>query len=162
MDAANITVLPEYSPHPHHRNRTPDKAQWHISETEETQSFMDAWQSEWYCGLVGWGFHRVAGRLRMLGVVKDHKTETFFTKFVRDPSHPTWHGYPANQTKAQDRPDLEITRKWLQAKLLPKAKIRKLLGGQPCLVDPLDMPSLWLVNSRFVPAARSVRTLFGN
>jgi hypothetical protein len=110
----------------------PNKAQWKISERDEELSFIGAWRAGWRLDTVAWGFHFVAGQPQYLGVVEDHLTKTFFAKFVRDPNHVAWHGYPANQHNPQDIPHLTIAQMWIEGKVLARAKIRKIIRMQPC------------------------------
>ncbi len=57
----------------------------------------------------------------------------FIAKFKNDVPHNTWHGYPADyQRKSQDIPDTEILHDWIANNILTKAKIRKIMAGQPC------------------------------
>jgi hypothetical protein len=132
MPGVNLNGSPPYNPHPHHRNGMGKGAQWEISETEERLSFVGAWQAGWHLETVAWGLHLVAGQPQYLGVVEDHQTKTFFAKFVRDPNHPAWQGYPANQQNRQDVPHLSVAQMWIDEKILTKAKIRKIIGRQPC------------------------------
>lgn len=132
MSSLTVSGTPPYQTHPHHRNGMAKKAQWKISESEEKRSFVGAWQAGWHLDTVAWGLHLVAGEPQYLGVVADHQTKTFFAKFVRDPTHPAWHGYPANQKNRQDVPDLMVARMWINEKHLSKAKIRKIIGRQTC------------------------------
>jgi hypothetical protein len=123
---------PPYTPHPHHRNKTPLKGQWQISDKDEIAAFAKAWFSGWRLEIEAWGLYFRNGKPDYLGVTEDHTTRTFFAKFVRDPNHNMWHGYPANQRNKQDVPDLGIADMWIKAKVLPPAKIRKLIRRQSC------------------------------
>ena len=127
-----LRMSPPYNPHAHHRNGMAKKAQWKISEQDERRSFAGAWDAGWHLESVAWGFHFVNGGLTYLGVVEDHETKTFFAKFVRDPNHVAWHGYPANQRNPQDIPDLSVAQMWIDGKVLARAKIRKIIRMQPC------------------------------
>ena len=68
-----------------------------------------------------------------LGVVEDHVRKTILAKFVRDPNHALWHGYPANHVdNTQDIPEQEVLKRWLQSDILGPEKISKLSKGKPC------------------------------
>lgn len=120
-----------YLHNPLHRNNTTGKSQWRISNDAELQSFKTALDQTWLLSDVGWGLHLENNKPANLGVAQDHKTLVFIAKFVND--RKIWHGYPADhQSNNQDIPADQILRKWLEAKVLPLAKIRKLGKGQPC------------------------------
>lgn len=75
------------------------------------------------------------GSLNYLGVIHDRNIDVFIAKFVTDKNHNTWHGYPADyQLKAQDIPAGSILLKWEEQNLITKAKMRKIMRGQPCRI----------------------------
>ena len=116
-----------------HRNRTPRKSQWTINETAELGSFQMALNQNWLLPQEGWGLHFENGNPAYLGLAQDHTTRVFVAKFVDRGNRNTWHGYPADHQKNnQDIPTVEILDKWLNRKVLPAPKIRKLAKGQPC------------------------------
>ena len=124
-------IIYEYNPV--HRNGTPGKSQWRITEIEESDSFICACDHLWVLDKVGWGFHFKEGKVQYLGVAQDHRTLVFIAKFVNDKPHNTWHGYPADhQKKQQDIPDDEIRALWIAEGVLPAQKIRKIGSAQPC------------------------------
>ncbi len=128
-----ISVSPDvsYSHNLSHRDGTLKKSQWKIFNDEELLSFTTALKKKWLLSDVGWGLHFENKTPANLGVAQDHETLVFVAKFVNDKN--TWHGYPADhQRNNQDIPPEQIRRKWLEAKVLPLPKIRKLGKGQPC------------------------------
>lgn len=123
----------EYRSHQPHRNRSPQKSQWCITEAEETQSFRLASEKEWLGGTHGWGLHFIEDRPDYLGTAQDHTTRLFVAKYVRSATADSWHGYPADhQRHPQDIPSEKVSTKWSQESYLSPAKIRKLIKGQPC------------------------------
>jgi hypothetical protein len=123
--------VPPYLCNPLHRNRTPRKSQWTISENAELHSFEDAFNRTWLLSDIGWGLHFENNHPANLGVAQDHKTSVFVAKFVNDKN--TWHGYPADhQRNNQDIPDIQIRRKWLKENILPRRTVLQLGKGQPC------------------------------
>lgn len=122
-----------YLNHPQHRNNTPQKSQWRISEQEEIEAFTQSLNENWVVGDTGWGFHLGESRLAYLGVAQNHRTPVFLAKFVDGTGTSSWHGYPADHVvNSQDRPPVCLQRSWLSSGRLAKAKIRKLAKGQPC------------------------------
>lgn len=121
-----------YQCHPHHRNNNPNKSQWTIIESDEVDCFHKTWSSQWIDNDSGWGLHLVNNAPRYLGTARVSMTLLFVAKFVRDPVHAQWHGYPADHTDSFDRPVDRILNVWLAAQFLPPAKIRKIQKGQPC------------------------------
>lgn len=116
-----------------HRNNMINKSQWQISKPEELRCFVRTDNREWIVGSDGWGLHLEDDCIKYLGVAQDHLTQVFIAKFKNDTPHNTWHGYPADhQTNAQDVPDRQILKNWLEDDLLPKSKIRKIMGMKPC------------------------------
>ena len=122
-----------YVNHPPHRNRTAGKSQWRITEIEERSCFEKTLSKSWVLADVGWGLHLVDGRVRYLGVGRDHHTRVFIAKFVDSNNTALWHGYPVDhQTSIKDRPNESVLKRWLTDEVLPVPKIRKLIKGQPC------------------------------
>lgn len=121
-----------YIPNPVHRNRTPGKSQWKISEDDERIAFHRCIENCWYQSVAGWGLHIENGIPRWLGVTQDGKTQTFIAKFVSK-NGSDWHGYPADHVKySKDVPEESVLRSWREAQLLSVAKIRKIVRGQSC------------------------------
>ena len=120
-----------YTSNPVHRNRTMGKSQWSITIEDENVCFSRAVANAWLVGQEGWGLHYPTGRPKYLGVAQDHTTQVFIAKFVG--ASEVWHGYPADhQQNQRDIPDEGVLRKWMDAKFLSPAKVRKVLRGQPC------------------------------
>lgn len=127
------TSVPTYKANPKHRNWSAGQSQWTIPLAAETACFDHAWTSGWCPSGKGWGLHLVGDTAEYLGVVEDHLTTVFVAKFVSDPGHATWHGYPADhQRKPQDIPIAEVCRLWLEGRVIRPATIRKLGKGQRC------------------------------
>lgn len=121
-----------YQIHPHHRNGHPHKSQWTISELEEQACYAATVTAAWILDRRGWGLHFANGQLDWLGTDKFGVRRLFVAKFVGS-RNDDWHGYPADHMRrAQDIPPTEILGMWLQGGVLPPAKIRKLMKGQPC------------------------------
>jgi len=121
-----------YQCHPDHRNCTPRKSQWTISEPEEVNCFRLTWREGWVNDKAGWGLHLVAGRPAHLGVAQDHRTPVFIAKFVASGAQSCWHGFPADHSQTYDRPSDRVLGLWLLNGTLPPAKIRKVQKGEPC------------------------------
>jgi hypothetical protein len=123
----------EYTPKPDHRNNSPEKSQWTITEKDELKCFKNAYLKSWKKGQNAWGLHFNEDVVEYLGMSKDKSTRLFIAKFISDNFHGTWHGYPADyQHKPQDIPDPDILKDWIKNKLLKKAKISKIMQGKPC------------------------------
>lgn len=128
----SAAVVPSYSPNPKHRNGSRGQSQWTIGLGDEQASFSISWFSGCCSSEAGWGLHLVNGAPDYLGVVEDHKTQSFIAKFVVDSSHGSWHGYPADhRNKQQDVPTESVRLHWLSTRILPAPKIRKIGKQQP-------------------------------
>jgi len=122
-----------YRVHPHHRNRTPGKSQWTISENQERDVFVNSRRQNWLLGDLGWGLHIVAKRVAYLGVASNPNRQLFVAKFVSSNRGQAWHGYPADhQRYTQDIPAEPVLHSWLTSGLLPPQKIAKIQKGKPC------------------------------
>lgn len=133
MTAAPIARV--YAPNPVHRNRTAGKSQWRVPESTELGVFRHAVNEGWMLPDCGWGVLRHSGRLRYLGVARDHETRLFVAKFVDHARSGRWHGYPADhQRNPSDRPDPKVAARWLRDDIVPGPKLRKVLQGQPCRI----------------------------
>lgn len=131
-DEENTETI-QYSPNPQHRDNNPNKSQWIITEDEEMNCFKTAYSKGWVIGNNAWSLHYIQNELTYLGIGVDRSTNLFIAKFKNDISHSTWHGYPADyQQNAQDVPGTDILRDWIKCNVLPKAKISKIMKGQPC------------------------------
>ncbi len=113
-----------------HRDATPGKSQWIISEVAERQSFADAMANTWVANGWGWGIHAPGGAVAILGVDRDHTTQVFISRF--DHAAGEWHGYPVNYKIPQQKPPATVLRDWLRKAFLGKAQVRKIVKGQPC------------------------------
>jgi hypothetical protein len=119
-----------YKPYSRHRDGTPRKSQWTISITDERACFNAATSLGWCVESHGWGLYPATAP-QYLGVAQDHTTSVFIAKFVS--SSGVWHGYPGDhQRNPQDIPLEHVLNDWLARGLLPPAKLRKLVKGQPC------------------------------
>jgi hypothetical protein len=122
-----------YSHHPHHRNRTPDKSQWTIPESDERGVFIDAMNQNWLKQSSGWGLYSPNDRVEYVGLAQDHKRRVFVAKFVTAQNRNSWHGYPADHERnAADIPDEDILLLWMNSEILPATKIGKLTRMQSC------------------------------
>lgn len=125
-----------YEPNVLHRNGNPHKSQWIITEAEEIVCFENSRTNEWLADFEGWGLHCPGGIPIQLGTVAVSFKESFIAKFVKSRSttpQVAWHGYPTDhQNKAQDIPNIEVLKSWLDMELMGRAKIRKISKGQPC------------------------------
>lgn len=139
MTAQNTpAAAPSYITHPPHRNGNPNKSQWTITPDAELACFALSGNEAWLLLEVGigWGLHlEVDGtgtaNVSYLGENAARNRVLFLAKFVGTSGQ--WHGYPCDpQAKAQDIPKPAILESWLAKKLLPAAKIRRILKGQPC------------------------------
>ena len=129
--ATNIS----YAHHPAHRDNTPDKSQWIITEYEERKCFVDARAQKWLARKIGWGLYIATGCVAYLGTARDRQRQLFVAKFVNPTQQNLWHGYPADhQRTTNDIPTNPILKNWLNSKLLSAAKVRKLSRGQPCVL----------------------------
>ncbi len=119
-----------YLHHPDHRNGNPQKSQWTILERQELDVFTVAMQSNWLFNNKGWGLYKVEGALRYLGINRQRDEDVFVARFVGQANN--WHGYPADRENRSDRPPLEVRRRWISERTLPRPKIRKLGAGERC------------------------------
>jgi hypothetical protein len=124
-----------YAAHPAHRNRTPDKSQWTITVRQEVWCFDCSLRNSWLENRMGWGLHLVGGKPKVLGVSADGMTP-LAVAFFRDPNRRRyWHGYPADlKRRPSELPPERIRQEWLDKGLLPPAKLRKIMRGQPCIL----------------------------
>lgn len=116
-----------------HRNKTTGKSQWQIVNTEELLCFVHSQKRLWVRGTDAWGLYFTDERVDYLGTAQDHVTRVFVAKFVNDPSHNNWHGYPADhQNNNHDVPEPEIIKNWLDEGILSETKLKKLQRMKPC------------------------------
>ena len=122
----------DYMNHPDHRNGTPNKSQWSVTEEEERNIFIRTWTSHWVVADAGWGLYLVNDAIAFLGVAQDHATPVFIAKFIGNNSMHDWHGFPVDHRRQSDRPAEAVLGAWLAAAIIPAAKIRKIQKVQPC------------------------------
>lgn len=128
----NISYIPKLD----HRNGSPQKSQWTISEQAEQQCFYQAYnlwqQAEYTC----WGLHFENGKAVYLGKSKISSgivRDLFIAKFLDSNANCEWHGYPADHTlNHQDIPPTDVLAVWLKDGHLRQAAIRKITKGQKC------------------------------
>ena len=134
-----FTIFPDisYIHKKDHRDNTPEKSQWTISELEERDCFEFSLRNNWNTpDCVSWGLYfDHTGNVGYLGKSASKeadKQNLFLAKFVDSNKNNLWHGYPANHTKNQDRPPEQILNNWMKEKYFSVAKIRKISKGQKC------------------------------
>ncbi|MGD0281792.1 MAG: hypothetical protein ABSB95_05470 [Dissulfurispiraceae bacterium] len=138
----NVPEVPEieiqngifYKHHPIHRNRMQGESQWSIALTAERDCFRRTLEEHWILNNnAGWGLHFENNALTYLGVGRDHITPVFIAKFVDRNRSSIWHGYPADyRCDENDVPPHEVLKKWYETGIIPDAKVRKIMGRQPC------------------------------
>ena len=126
-----------YFPKKDHRDQTPEKSQWTISEEQERICFTESIRKGWNIPeFKSWGLHfDGTGKVTYVGISaseNSERQELIFAKFIDSTKNNCWHGYPANHTKNQDRPPLEVLESWRQKGYLPKKKIANIQKGQKC------------------------------
>lgn len=123
----------DYACHPDHRNGSPHKSQWTITETHEIQSFTNTHNRGWAVGSRAWGLHYENDQLGYIGMAADGCRRLFVARFEDGSANGKWHGYPADhQNKPNDRLPESLKRIWISERILPPAKVRKLSKGEPC------------------------------
>ena len=135
IDAYNYGNV-AYLPNPQHRDGNPNKSQWTINIDQEIYVFRCMAYYGWGFQNNGWGLLiNNDGKVDYLGFINNRNTAVFIAKFVGDTNHNSWHGYPADyQFRAQDVPDRAILQRWKENNYLTKAKVRKIMMGQPCKI----------------------------
>lgn len=129
----NSSVPDFYRPHPAHRDQTPRKSQWTISLEAEQECFVGAHASGWVNGLEAWGLHLPLQSPQYLGTAQDHTTPVFIARFVANSSPRFWHGYPLDHRRSTAHiPEARVLTQWITIGYLSKAKVRKIVRGQPC------------------------------
>ena len=122
-----------YIIHPDHRDSSPQKSQWTISERTEKDIFVDALARKWVETTDGWGLWFPNGKIAYVGMSSDNKRQLFIARFVDGTASNIWHGYPADHQRCQrDMPSANVLGAWLRSGALPRPKLRKLMKGQPC------------------------------
>lgn len=123
-------LCPDY----HRTTRRTGKSYWTIKVSEEITVFDSASTQGWLINGNGWGLYITQGGPEYLGKAQDHVRDVFISRYREDSLLGRWHGYPADYVKnpEQDTPDVAVLDSWLTQKFLPKAKIRKIAGGELC------------------------------
>lgn len=131
----NTNIIPTYIIKIDHRNNSPRKSQWCISQVEENKCFQIMFESNWYQDFGGWGLYIDNGVINYLGVGVSNSIQLFIAKFIDSNKNGIWHGYPANYiANQQDTPSLEILLDWTEKKYINMAKLRKINKNQPCRI----------------------------
>jgi hypothetical protein len=120
-----------------HRNQSPEKSQWIITEADEREcfkySFILGWSQQ---SCTTWGLYFKENKVDYLGKTATNESSfyyLFIAKFVDSTKNNKWHGYPANPGgKQQDIPPESVTKEWLNKNYLSTHKIRKISKGQKC------------------------------
>lgn len=115
-----------------HRNGTPTKSQWNITEDEELDTFRLGRLHGWVFANEGWSLHVVNGIPAYLGVGTNRNLQLFIARFRKAPHVADWHGYPIDPARNHDRPVKAVTDAWLRNRILRKSTVRKIISGQPC------------------------------
>lgn len=115
----------------YHRNNTPGKSQWIISEREEIKCFENAVINKWSDESNYFSLKKdVRKKLVALGKNKFHE-KLYLAKYTANPKD--WHGYPADHVRnSNDIPSQVILDSWMKNKTLPKHKVFKIQQGKPC------------------------------
>ena len=122
-----------YLHNPRHRDGSPSKSQWTINYAEELTCFKESHAHSWLLIDTGWGLHFSNQKADHLGISCDKLRSLFIAKFIANDNPSYWHGYPADyQVNVRDIPSLEILNNWMANQIFSRAKIRKILKGQPC------------------------------
>jgi|SanBayMetagenome_1026888.scaffolds.fasta_scaffold02444_2 hypothetical protein len=120
-----------------HRNKSPKKSQWTITEDEEKICFENSLLSKWNEEHLSWGLHFNEKKVQYLGKSAEFESvscDLFIAKFIDGDKNKQWHGYPANPNgkKPQDIPPVNVLNDWLKNEYLRRATIRKITKGQKC------------------------------
>ena len=127
-----VMVPVTYQSNPQHRDMTPNKSQWTISEQAELAVFESARRNNWLLTSTGWGLHCPAGQANYLGVDRDRLKEVFIAKFTDDTRSNVWHGYPVLNDSGSNRPPHAVLRDWLVMALIRPSTARRVSQGRPC------------------------------
>jgi hypothetical protein len=119
-----------YRSNPVHRNGRTGKSQWIITVAEEHGTFSLSIQRHWQEASAAWGFHMPNGEPAYLGVDRDHGTRLFIARFEARTTPQVWHGYPVNHR--DDCPPTSVLNHWLQERVLPRAKLSKIICSKKC------------------------------
>lgn len=124
---------PTYTPNTHHRNKRPDKTQWHktISLQQEKEIWQFGHTQKWRRkNSVFSVYPDDTNNLRFL----DDKKELNYARFTGDQQE-DWHGWPANPKRQRlDLPTSEIFDIWVTKKYTNRCRVRKVRGLQECSI----------------------------
>jgi hypothetical protein len=138
MDELEIFTGIFYTHKVDHRNNSPEKSQWIITEAEERECFKCFFESCFDAQeRISWGLYFKDDKIDYLGKTAQNEPNfslLFIAKFIDSTKNQKWHGYPANPggKKQQDIPHDFILKEWGNKNYLPFAKIRKIERGQKC------------------------------
>lgn len=140
MDNQEFEILPKifYIHKMDHRNDSPEKSQWIITEDDERNCFKISVTFDWNTPPhSSWGLYLENNTVQYLGhsAKKEPKScKLFIAKFVDSNKDSKWHGYPANPSghKQQDIPPVNVLNDWLKKAYLRPALIRKITQGKEC------------------------------
>lgn len=140
MDNQEFEILPDilYIHKIDHRNNSPEKSQWIISENDEKNCFKFSLASDWKKHPhSSWSLYLKNNTVEYLGYSAKKEPiscQLFIAKFVDSNKNNKWHGYPANPSgqKPQDIPPVCILNDWFEKKYLRLPLIRKIAKGQKC------------------------------
>ncbi|MCG6135866.1 MAG: hypothetical protein MET45_14620 [Nostoc sp. LLA-1] len=140
MDNQEFEILPEilYIHKIDHRNNSPEKSQWTITEDDERNCFQFSLSSDWNKQPhSSWSLYLKNNTAQYIGNSAKKEPifcQLFIAKFVDSNKNSKWHGYPANPSgqKPQDIPPEYVLNDWLQKEYLRRPLIRKIAKGQKC------------------------------
>lgn len=134
-----------------HRDGTRPKSQWTCTLDEEFTIFKDALNNEWckleefkykktkykrLCSPNGraWGLRYENDKFLKLGKLNESgmPIESLSVSVFVEGTPNSWHGYPANFTKRQDRPLDHVLKKWKDLDYIRKRDILKIKRGAVC------------------------------
>lgn len=120
-----------YQINPHHRDGTPKKSQWTITNRKEVEVF--GWSQE--RGSLSDGFYWGVlwdGALCLPLGMTPNSLNSKIARFECTAQPRVWHGYPVDYVNdpQHDCPDRDVLLLWARLGIITKAKIAKLIGGQ--------------------------------
>jgi hypothetical protein len=115
-----------------HRNKTSNKSQWTISLENEREVFVVGMNSQWFVMTACWSMYIVDGVVQYLGLAQDHSKPVFLSKFVDGTATGKWHGYPVDHQDKNFVLPTQVSKLWLDSKILSTSKISKIIRRQPC------------------------------
>lgn len=124
-----------------HRNSSPKKSQWTISEESERECFshslISSWSDKEQAEYEYWGLHFDNEQVAYLGITRSsggaQQEPLFIAKFLDSSQNNKWHGYPADYVKNnQDKPPSLVLKAWADAQHFSPATISKIAQSKPC------------------------------